>query len=101
MMSVRKRAAGIAAATALLATAGPVSLAAAATAPAATPAPVSTPYQVGAAAALAGWNAGADAAVGGFNAGLTALGLPFQFTANTWAPFGLHIAGLAPLTASH
>jgi hypothetical protein len=46
-----------------------------------------------------GWNAGADAAIGGWNAGATALGLPFQFTVNTGA-FGVHAAGLAPVTVS-
>jgi hypothetical protein len=106
MVSVWKRAAGIGAAVAMIATAGPVSLAGASTLPAAGPAAVVAPvgpiagaYQAGAAAAIGGWNAGADAAVGGFNAGAAALGLPFQFTIHTWGPLALHAAGVAPLTA--
>jgi hypothetical protein len=111
MMSIGKRAAGIGAAVAMIATAGPVSLAGASTAPSAGPAAVVSPvvspvgpiggaFQAGADAAIGGWNAGADAAVGGWNAGAAALGLPFQFTVNSSGPFGLHTAGVASLTAT-
>jgi hypothetical protein len=109
MMSIGKRAAGIGAVVAIIATAGPVAIAGAATAPGAIPDPpaVSSPfgafgpaYQAGADAALGGWNAGADAAVGGWNAGAAALGLPFQFTVNTSGPFGAHTAGVAALQPS-
>jgi hypothetical protein len=104
MVSVLKRAAGIGAAAAIMATAGPVALAGASAVPAAAPSasplgPIAGAYQAGAAAAIGGWNAGADAAVGGWNAGAAALGLPFQFTVNTWGPLGLHAPGIAPLTA--
>jgi hypothetical protein len=98
MVSIGKRAAGVAAAVAMIAIAGPVSLADAAPAPA--PAPLASPagpYQIGAAAAIGGWNAGAAAAVGGWNAGAAAMGLPFHFTLNTGGPFGLHTAGVAPI----
>jgi hypothetical protein len=109
MLSIRKRAAGIGAAVAILATVGPVTMANAATVPTVTPtavvspvvlpaAPISGAFQAGAAAAIGGWNAGADAAVGGWNAGAAALGLPFQFTANASGPLGLHTAGVAPLS---
>jgi hypothetical protein len=103
MVSIRKRAAGIGVAVAMIAAAGPVSMAGASTVPAAAPramiapGPISGAYQAGAAAAIGGWNAGADAAVGGFNAGAAALGMPFQFTIQTAGPLGLHKAGVAPL----
>jgi hypothetical protein len=103
MTSIMKRAAGIAAAAALMTTAGPVALAGASTVPVVTPAAVTAPinsaYQAGLAAAIGGWNAGATAAAGGFSAGATALGLPFQFTTSAWGPFGVQVAGMAPLTA--
>jgi hypothetical protein len=98
VVSIGKRAAGIAAAVAVIATAGPVTVAGASTAPRAVPVPlgpVAGAYQAGAAAAIGGWNAGADAAVGGFNAGAAALGLPFGFAVNTFGPLGLHTPGLA------
>jgi hypothetical protein len=104
MLSIGKRAAGIGAALAIFAAAGPVSLAGASTGPAMAPAGMVAPFgpfggafQAGADAAIGGWNAGADAAVGGWNAGAAALGLPFQFTANARGPLGLHTAGVAPL----
>jgi hypothetical protein len=106
MVSIGKRAAGIGAAVAMIATVGPVAVAGAATAPAAAPVAVASPfpqvsgaYQAGAAALIGGLNAGADAAVGGWNAGAAALGLPFQFTTNAWGP--LHVPGVAPLNANH
>jgi hypothetical protein len=110
MMSIGKRAAGIAAAVAMLAVAGPVSLAGASTIPTVAPVPVVSPviapvgpvsgaFQAGADAAVGGWNAGANAAVGGWNAGASALGLPFQFTLNASGPLGLQTAGLAQLPA--
>jgi hypothetical protein len=106
MVSIGKRAAGIGAAVAMFATVGPVTLAGASTVPAPAPAALVSPagpsvaaYQAGVAAAIGGLNAGADAAVGGWNAGAAALGLPFQFTVNTWGPLGLHAPGIAPLTA--
>ena len=119
MVSISKRAAGVGAAVAMIATAGPVAVAGAATAPVTPPAIVanvntqnpdlatwkagfdqaSGPFQVGAAAAIGGWNAGADAAVGGWNAGAAALGLPFQFAVQT-GPFGVHGAVVAPLTTT-
>jgi hypothetical protein len=102
-VSIGKRAAAIGAAVVMIATAGPITLAGAATAPTAAPAapplgPIGGAYQAGAAAAIGGWNAGADAAVGGWNAGAAALGMPFQFTVNAGGPFGVHTAGIAPLT---
>jgi hypothetical protein len=107
MTSIGKRAAGIGAVVALIATAGPVTLAGASTGPAAAPAPAVSPYgalgpayQAGYDAAIGGWNAGADAAVGGWNAGAAALGLPFQFTVGTSGPFGVHTAGVAALQPS-
>jgi hypothetical protein len=104
MVSIGKRAAIVGAAVAMIATAGPVAGAGASTVPVAAPAavwPVGSiggAYQAGAQAALGGWNAGADAAVGGWNAGAAALGMPFQFTVNTWGPLGVHVAGVAPLS---
>jgi hypothetical protein len=105
MVSIGKRAAGIGAVVAMISAAGPVAGAGASTGLAATPGaqfaplgPITAAYQAGAEAAIGGWNAGADAAVGGWNAGATALGLPFQFTAQPTGPLGLHTPGLAPLT---
>jgi hypothetical protein len=110
IVSIGKRVAAIGAAVVMIGTAGPVALAGASTLPAATPAmvsplgpigafgPVGGAYQAGAAAAIGGWNAGTAGAVGGWNAGAAALGLPFQFTVNAGGPFGVHTAGLAPLT---
>jgi hypothetical protein len=102
MMSIGKRAAGIGAAVAMFATAGPVAIAGASTIPVVTPpamvapaGPIAGAYQAGAAAAIGGLNAGADAAVGGWNAGAAALGLPFQFTTSSWGP--LHVPGVAGL----
>lgn len=107
MVSIGKRAAGIAASVAMFATAGPVALASASTAPTAARAAVAAPlgpitgaYKAGADAAIGGWNAGADAAVGGWNAGLAVFGLPFQFTVNAGGPFGLHTAGIGPVTST-
>ena len=102
MVPVWKRVAGIGAAVAMIATAGPVAAAGAATLPAlpaAAPpaAQVTGPFQTGAAAGIAGWNAGVAGGVGGLNAGAAALGLPFQLTINTGGPFGLDTTGLAPL----
>ena len=110
MTSIGKRAAGLGAAVAMIATIGPVSAAGASTVPTAAPVPaalvspvvwpagpVSGAFQAGADAAIGGWNAGADAAVGGFNAGAAALGLPFQFTVNAGGPLGLHSAGMTSL----
>jgi hypothetical protein len=88
MVSIGKRAAGIGAAVAMIATAGPVSVAGAATTPAAVVAPatpLSGAYQD-------------DAAVGGWNAGLAALGMPFQLKVRTGGPFGANTAGFSPLT---
>ncbi|MCW3015361.1 MAG: hypothetical protein JWO02_2453 [Solirubrobacterales bacterium] len=116
MVSIGKRVAGIGAAVAMIAAAGPVAVAGAATVPVAAPAamvspvmssvgpfrpfgPISAADQAGADAAIGGWNAGADAAVGGLNAGAVALGLPFQLNVNTSGPLGLHTAGVAPLSA--
>jgi hypothetical protein len=106
MVSIGKRAGGIAAAVALIATVGPVAAASAATVPTAPAAvvspviwpagPLSGAFQAGADAAIGGWNAGANAAVGGWNAGAAALGLPFQFTVNA-GPLGVDTAGLASL----
>jgi hypothetical protein len=101
MVSIGKRAAGIGAAVAMIATAGPVSVAGAATTPAAVVAPatpLSGAYQAGLTAAVGGWNAGNDAAVGGWNAGLAALGMPFQLKVRTGGPFGANTAGFSPLT---
>lgn len=111
MVSIGKRVAGIAAAAAMFATVGPVSLAGAATVPVAAPisvaapagpalsllGPISGAYQAGADAAIGGFNAGTDGAVGGWNAGLAAMGVPFHFTVGTSGPFGLHTAGFAML----
>jgi hypothetical protein len=104
MMSIGKRAAGIAAALAMIAGAGPVALAGASTARDAAPgaaaspfAGLSGPYRAGADAAIGGLNAGADGAVFGWNAGLAVFGLPFQFKAFPGGPLGLHTVGLAPL----
>jgi hypothetical protein len=113
MVSVWKRTAGIGAAVAMFATAGPVALAGASPVTAATPPAIASPlgsvaaFQAGAAAAIGGWNAGADAAVGGFNAGAAALGLGSPFQVNTWGPLhapgiawgSLHAPGMAPLIA--
>jgi hypothetical protein len=115
MVPISKRAAGIGAAVAMMATAGPIAVAGAATVPVTPPAIVanmnmqpygatwqaggSAPFQAGAQAAIGGWNAGADAAVGGWNAGLTALGAPFQLSVQT-GPLGLHGAGVTPLTGT-
>jgi hypothetical protein len=102
MIAIGKRAAGIGAAVAMIASAGPIAFAGASTAQAAPPAavfppgPIGDAFQAGTAAAIGGWNAGADAAVGGWNAGATALGLPFHFTVNTGGPLGLHGPGVAP-----
>ena len=110
MMSIWKRAAGVGAAVAMFATAGPVALAGAATLPAAAipvvipaPAPIAYPagpiggaFQAGTAAAIGGLNAGTDGAVAGWNAGAAALGLPFQFNESSWGP--LKVPGVAPLT---
>ena len=102
IVSIGKRAAAIGAAVFIIATAGPVALAGAQAlptpGPAAAPGPIAGAYQAGAAAAIGGWNAGTAGAVGGWNAGAAALGLPFQFTVNTGGPFGVHTAGIAPLT---
>jgi hypothetical protein len=119
MVSISKRAAGLGAAVAIMATAGPAAVAGAATVPPVTgPAIVasvnaqnpysatwkagfdqaSAPFQAGADAAIGGWNAGAAAAAGGFSAGAAALGLPFQFAVQT-GPLGLNTLGPAPLTA--
>jgi hypothetical protein len=95
MVSIGKRAAGLGAVVAIIATAGPISAADAATTPAAAPSPVVQAFQTGALAAIGGWNAGADAAVYGWNAGAAALGLPFQFKASPSGPLGLHTPGLA------
>jgi hypothetical protein len=98
MVSIGKRAAGIGAAVAMIAIAGPVTLADAATASA--PAPLAAPanpYQIGAAAAIRGWNAGAAGAVFGWNAGAAAMRLPIRFTVNTGGPFGVHTAGVVPI----
>jgi hypothetical protein len=104
MVSMRKRAAGIGVAVAMIAAAGPISVAGASTVPPVAPAAVVSPvgpiggaFQAGADAAIGGWNAGADAAVGGWNAGAAALGLPFQFTVKAGGPLGLHSAGVAPI----
>jgi hypothetical protein len=102
MMSIGKRAAGVGAAVAMIAGAGPVALAGAAPDPAPTAVvspflPTSGPFRIGADAAIGGWNAGADGAVFGFNAGLAVFGLPFQFKAFPGGPLGLHTVGLAPL----
>jgi hypothetical protein len=107
MMSIRKRAAGLGAAVAIIAAIGPVSGASAAPAPMAAPAPIMAPaptgplaaaYQAGFDASIGGFNAGTDAAIGGFNAGAAALGIPYQFTNSTAGPFGLHIiGGVAPV----
>jgi hypothetical protein len=111
MVSIRKRAAGIGVAVAMIAAAGSIGVAGASAAtpllgpgplvprPVA-PGPISGAYQAGADAAIGGWNAGADAAVGGFNAGAAALGLPFQYSVQTYGPLGLHRAGIAPLMAT-
>jgi hypothetical protein len=107
MMSIWKRVAGVGAAAALFATTGPVALAGAATLPVAVPAPapivypagpIGAAFQAGTEAAIGGLNAGADGAVGGWNAGAAALGLPFQFTINTWGPY--HVPGVAPLNTT-
>jgi hypothetical protein len=110
MVSIGKRAGGIAAAVALIATVGPVAVAGAQTAPAAAPVPLPVPapvvqpagpvvgaFQAGTDAAVGGLNAGTQAAVGGWNAGAAALGLPFQFTAQTSGPLGLQTPAVAPL----
>ena len=109
MTSIKKRAAGIGAAVAILAAAGPVAGAGAATlpgvpGPAAVPAPtpvtagpVTGAFQAGLDAAIGGWNAGADAAVGGWNAGAAALGLPQRFSVQDSGPLGVRTVGLAPL----
>jgi hypothetical protein len=103
MVSIGKRVAGIGAAVAMIAAAGPVGVAGAATVPAVAPpaivspvGPLSGAYQAGADAAIGGWNAGADAAVGGWNAGAAALGLPSQLTVNTSGPLGVHTVGVTP-----
>jgi hypothetical protein len=101
MLSIGKRVAGIGVAAALIAAAGPVTVAGATTVPTATSSmispvgPFAGAWQAGADAAIGGWNAGADAAVGGWNAGAAALGMPFQFTVHAGGPLGLHTAGIA------
>jgi hypothetical protein len=107
MLSIGKRAVGIGAAVAMIATAAPVAAASASTGPAAaTPSmvapvgPYSGAFQAGATAAIGGWNAGADAAVGGLNAGAAALGLPFSLKLNTSGPLGLHVGTLSGLNTS-
>ncbi|HWD76542.1 MAG TPA: hypothetical protein VG371_15515 [Solirubrobacteraceae bacterium] len=107
MVSISKRVAGLGAAVAMFAAAGPIAAASASTVPTAAPAaivypagPVGAAYQAGVDAAVGGLNAGSVAAVGGWNAGATALGLPFQFTTTSVGPLGLQIPGLAPLTAT-
>jgi hypothetical protein len=119
MVSISKRAAGIGAAMAMIATAGPVAVAGAATVPVTPPAIVANlnahtpygatwqpavdlttgPFAAGADAAIAGWNAGATAAAGGFSAGAAALGLPSQFSVQT-GPFGLSTVAAPPLTVT-
>jgi hypothetical protein len=107
MLSIRKRAAGIGVAVAMIAAAGPVASAGASTGRVLTPpavvmpvGPISGAFQAGADAAIGGWNAGTDAAVGGLNAGAVALGLPFQLAVSTSGPYGLHVGALAGLTAT-
>jgi hypothetical protein len=105
MMSISKRVAGLGAALAMFAAAGPVAAASASTVPTAAPAlvypagPIGGAYQAGVDAAVGGLNAGSVAAVGGWNAGAAALGLPFQFTTTSVGPLGLQVPGVAPLTA--
>jgi hypothetical protein len=105
MRAIGKRAAGIGAVVAMIATVGPVAVAGAATTPLVAPAaavvpvgPVGGAYQAGLTAAVGGWNAGNTAAVGGVNAGLAALGMPFQLKVKTGTPYGFNSAGFAPLT---
>ena len=106
-MSISKRVAGLGAAVAMFAAAGPVAAANASTIPTLAPAaivypagPVGGAYQAGVDAAVGGLNAGAVAAVGGWNAGAAALGAPVQFTTTAVGPLGLQVPGVAPLSAT-